>query len=69
MPAMCCSRHVQPALPIVAREVQAVATEAFPSPTKRQRNSRLAIGKLQHRFGLQLPHWQAGVKRMLQETL
>ena len=63
------ARQIQPALPIVAREVQAVATEAFPTPAKRPRNSRLATGKLQQRFGLQLPHWQAGVKRMLQEIL
>jgi len=63
------AQQIQPALPIVAREVQAVATEAFPTPAKRPRNSRLAAGKLQQRFGLQLPHWQVGVKRMLQEIL
>ncbi|GAB2455585.1 dTDP-4-dehydrorhamnose reductase [Comamonas humi] len=63
------ARQIQPALPIVAQEVQAVATDAFPTPAKRPNNSRLDTRKLQQRFGLQLPHWQAGVRRMLQEIL
>lgn len=63
------ARQIQPTLPIVAKEVQAVATEAFPTPAKRPHNSRLDTHKLQQRFGLQLPHWQTGVRRMLQEIL
>ncbi|MGE8318198.1 MAG: dTDP-4-dehydrorhamnose reductase [Comamonas sp.] len=63
------ARQIQPALPIVAQEVQAVATDAFPTPAKRPNNSRLDTRKLQQRFGLQLPQWQAGVRRMLQEIL
>jgi dTDP-4-dehydrorhamnose reductase len=46
-----------------------VPTSAFPTPAVRPHNSRLNAAKLQSTFGLALPHWQAGVARMLRETL
>jgi len=49
--------------------VDAVPTSAFPTPAVRPGNSRLNTRKLQAAFGLTLPHWQAGVARMLRETL
>ena len=49
--------------------VDAVPTSAFPTPATRPHNSRLNTQKLQSTFGLTLPHWQAGVARMLRETL
>ncbi|MEB0055545.1 dTDP-4-dehydrorhamnose reductase [Variovorax sp. LG9.2] len=49
--------------------VDAVPTSAFPTPARRPQNSRLDTSKLQSTFGLTLPHWQAGVARMLRETL
>ena len=49
--------------------VDAVPTSAFPTPATRPQNSRLDTSKLQSTFGLTLPHWQAGVARMLRETL
>ncbi|MDN8612837.1 dTDP-4-dehydrorhamnose reductase [Variovorax ginsengisoli] len=49
--------------------VDAVPTSAFPTPAVRPHNSRLNTDKLQATFGLKLPHWQAGVARMLAETL
>lgn len=49
--------------------VDAVPTSAFPTPAARPHNSRLSTIKLQSSFGLQLPPWQAGVARMLRETL
>ena len=52
-----------------ATAVDAVSTSAFPTPARRPHNSRLATDKLQRTFGLTLPHWQAGVARMLSETL
>ncbi len=63
------ARQINPALGITAREVQAVATSAFPTPAKRPNNSRLNTQKLQQSFGLTLPDWQTGVQRMLQEIL
>ncbi|WP_409054061.1 dTDP-4-dehydrorhamnose reductase [Variovorax sp. GrIS 2.14] len=47
--------------------VDAVPTSAFPTPATRPQNSRLDTSKLQSTFGLTLPHWQAGVARMLRE--
>lgn len=52
-----------------ASTVDAVPTSAFPTPAVRPHNSRLDTTKLQKTFGLSLPHWQAGVARMLRETL
>lgn len=61
------AESAQPAIKIVAKEIKAVPTSAFPTPAKRPHNSRLDTTKLQTTFGLQLPHWQAGVTRMLNE--
>jgi len=49
--------------------IQAVPSSAFPTPARRPLNSRLNTSKLQLAFGLSLPHWQIGVKRMLTEVL
>ena len=59
----------QQAIKIIAKEVAPVLTSAFPTPATRPHNSRLATAKLQTTFGLQLPHWQTGVARMLAEIL
>ena len=48
--------------------IRAVATEAYPTPAQRPRNSRLSTEKLQRVFSLTLPPWQHGVERMLRET-
>lgn len=59
----------QPAIKIIAKEVAAVASSAFPTAATRPLNSRLNTGKLQSTFGLVLPAWQQGVDRMLAEIL
>jgi len=59
----------QAAIKIKATEVAPVPTSAFPTPATRPHNSRLSTAKLQSTFGLRLPHWQAGVARMLTEIL
>ncbi len=63
------ARKINPALNLTAQEVQAVDTSAFPTPARRPHNSRLNTHKLQQRFALDLPDWQTGVQRMLQEIL
>ena len=63
------AEQAQPAIKIKATEVAPVPTSAFPTPAKRPHNSRLSAAKLQSTFGLTLPHWQAGVARMLAEIL
>lgn len=47
--------------------LSAVATSAYPTPARRPHNSRLNTDKFERNFGLQLPHWETGVKRMLNE--
>ena len=59
----------QAAMKIIAKEVAPVPTSAFPTPATRPHNSRLDTARLQAAFGLQLPHWQTGVARMLAEIL
>lgn len=50
-------------------EIAPVPTTAFPTPARRPSNSRMGTSKLQRAFGLQLPPWQSGVERMLNEVL
>ena len=63
------SQQAQAAIKIKATEVVPVPTSAFPTPAVRPHNSRLDTRKLQNTFGIQLPHWQTGVARMLTEIL
>lgn len=51
------------------RDIQPVASSAFPTAARRPHNSRLDTAKLQEAFGLSLPPWQHGVDRMLAEIL
>ncbi len=52
-----------------ATDIAAVPSSAFATAARRPLNSRLSTAKLQQTFGLSLPHWQAGVDRMLAEVL
>ena len=63
------AQKIKPELQIKATDIAPVPTSAFPTPAKRPNNSRLNTAKLQHTFGLSLPHWQHGVQRMLSEIL
>jgi len=54
---------------VTAEEVLAIPSSAYTTPAKRPLNSRLNTTKLQNSFSLHLPHWQAGVGRMLTEIL
>lgn len=49
--------------------IDPVPTTAFPTPAARPRNSRLDTSKLRSTFGVVLPPWEAGVARMLRESL
>jgi dTDP-4-dehydrorhamnose reductase len=63
------ARLLQPSLALKVSEIAPVPTSAFPTPAQRPLNSRLATHKLQDTFGVVLPPWQQGVKRMLTEIL
>ncbi len=52
---------------IKANTINAVGSDAFPTPAKRPNNSRLNTDKLQQTFALQCPTWQKSVARMLAE--
>lgn len=63
------AQTLKPALSIKAQEVAPVPTSAFPTPARRPLNSRLDTSRLRGAFGLALPDWQQGVRRMLVEIL
>lgn len=54
---------------LALQQLNPIPTSAYPTPAKRPHNSRLDCNKLEAAFGLQLPHWQQGVARMLNEIL
>ena len=63
------AREWRPDLGWKVNDIAPVETSAFPTPAKRPQNSRLDTQKLQEAFGLNLPHWQLGVDRLLAEIL
>jgi dTDP-4-dehydrorhamnose reductase len=63
------ARNAGTAIMVAPDAVRPIATSAYPTPARRPLNSRLATDKLRAAFGLTLPPWQAGVRRMLIETL
>lgn len=48
-------------------QVDPVPSSAFATAARRPHNSRLDTARLSSTFGLQLPPWQQGVRRMLEE--
>ena len=67
--AIALAREWRPDLGWKVNDIAPVETSAFPTPAKRPQNSRLNTLKLQQAFGLNLPHWQLGVDRLLAEIL
>jgi len=57
------------ALRITPEAIEPVPTSDYPTPARRPLNSRLDTSALRERFGLHLPPWQDGVRRMLDEML
>lgn len=56
-------------LQVAADAIEPVPSSGFPTAARRPHNSRLDTGRLRAMFDLALPHWQAGVARMLTEIL
>lgn len=63
------ARKAQPAIKLIVNEVLPIETSAYPTPARRPHNSRLDTRRLQAAFGLTLPPWQDGVRRMLADIL
>ncbi len=57
----------QAGIELVLNNLNALATSAYPTPAQRPHNSRLNTEKFQRNFGLVLPQWEQGIKRMLAE--
>jgi dTDP-4-dehydrorhamnose reductase len=51
------------------RIVEPIATEAYPTPAVRPRNSVLDCGRLARRYGIAAPPWQASLSACLDELL
>jgi len=56
-------------LTLPADALRAIPTSAYPTPAARPLNSRLDTRKLRDAFGVHLPDWELGVRRMLTEIL
>lgn len=54
---------------LALKNLHAVPTSQYPTPARRPLNSRLATEKFCRTFGLSLPDWQCGVRRMLRELI
>lgn len=63
------ARQAAVRLKVAPENILPVPASAFPLPAQRPENSRLDTSKLRSTFDLTLPLWQAGVARMLTETL
>ncbi len=63
------ARELAPELRLKVREVMPIPTTEYPTPARRPHNSRLNTNRLRQAFGLDLPKWQHGVRRMLAEIL
>ena len=59
------ARHA--GIELAIEKLNPVPTSAYPTPARRPHNSRLNTEKFQRNFGLVLPSWEVGVKRMLAE--
>jgi dTDP-4-dehydrorhamnose reductase len=44
-----------------------LTTEQYPTPAKRPANSRLNTARFRETFGLRMPHWQEGLRHVLQQ--
>jgi dTDP-4-dehydrorhamnose reductase len=51
------------------RIVEPIATEAYPTPAVRPRNSLLDCGQIARRYGIAAPPWQASLSACLDELL
>jgi dTDP-4-dehydrorhamnose reductase len=54
---------------VQTQDIRAITTSDYPTPAKRPANSRLDTSKFRKTFGLELPHWQHGLKHILQQIL
>jgi dTDP-4-dehydrorhamnose reductase len=54
---------------MASKDIKPISSDAYPSLAKRPMNSRLDTTKIKKTFMLELPHWEAEVKRILKELI
>jgi dTDP-4-dehydrorhamnose reductase len=59
--------QLHPELPLKAKRVLPIATEEYPTPAVRPRNSLMNSDKLKNAFNLQLPSWDDSLQQMMKE--
>jgi dTDP-4-dehydrorhamnose reductase len=52
----------------LACKVLPIESSAYPTPVERPKYSVLHKGKIKTAFGLEIPHWQDGLRRCLERT-
>lgn len=62
-----CARRQGAAIRVENGNIRPVGSDQFPTAASRPANSRLDTEKFRATFGVELPHWQAGVEEMLEE--
>lgn len=61
--------NISPAYKIAQKKIKPIKSESYLSPAKRPMNSKLNNDKIQKTFNCKLPHWQKGVKPILELVL
>ena len=61
------AREAGRSLRVRPERIEAIPTSAYPTPARRPLNSRLDTARLRSAFGLHLPDWRDGVRRLLDE--
>ena len=56
-------------LKLASGSIRPIATSEYPLPAQRPLNSRLATDKLRRVFGIELPHWQIHLERVIAELV
>jgi dTDP-4-dehydrorhamnose reductase len=54
---------------VAAENIEAISTAQYPTPAKRPANSVLDTGKLERRFSVTLPHWDAYLAQLVRADL
>lgn len=54
---------------VTPEAIRAITSADYPTPARRPANSRLDTLRLKTTFGLELPHWQQGVRHILEQIL
>lgn len=53
---------------LAVQRIIPISTEQFPTPAKRQQNSRMDCNKLKNQFGIEQYSWQTGLKKMIKDV-